>query len=268
MSSILLLICGLAFLNIFSFSDSSPSDNDDGLINVASQSEHPIGIVENLEESITKAFEGFKNVMLKGDQELGYPVMDPYTLGDVSWDYIDTSGSKKYSVKFFNKKESKIHGLSNYAIEDLRVNAEEMLVSFNLILSDVQTEIAYKLDGFMFKRMMPLYGEGVVKLSAPTQRLGITIDLDVVNGYIVVDLVNTERYDDDDTNVKVTNFMDLPGKFGDYAVDDILDRIMQRHGDIELRKFISNTVEEVVGGMTMKEFSDFLAYFVKKSDKQ
>lgn len=53
-------------------------------------------MAENLEEYITEAFLGFEYVILEGDEELDYPVMDPYKIEPFSCEYVDTSGRKKY----------------------------------------------------------------------------------------------------------------------------------------------------------------------------
>ncbi|XP_065217363.1 uncharacterized protein LOC135843415 [Planococcus citri] len=257
-----LLICGFAFLESFVVGHLDLSDDDgDGVVGVSQK---------NLVEYVTKALNGFKYVMLKGDEELNYPIMDPYALEDISWEHTDSPSSNKYSLKFLQKNEPvNINGLSNYRITGVDVDAKDMRLTFNIVFSNLRTEIPYKLDGYLFKGVMPVYGEGLLKFSAPTQRLNIMIDLDIENGFIIVDDVRVHRYKNN-IDIDVTGFMDLSDKFANTVLDDILHNIIINQGIKELQKFVRNKVEEAVGGMTMEELFGLLEHFVKKekNDKQ
>ncbi|XP_065217571.1 uncharacterized protein LOC135843564 [Planococcus citri] len=239
----LLLIYGLAFFESFAFGRLDLSDVDgDGVVGVSQK---------NLVEYVTKAINGFKNVMLKGDEELNYPIMDPYALGDISWEHTDSSSSNKYRIR------------------NVAVSAKDMKLTFDMVFLNLHSDqISYKLDGYLFKGVLPVYGEGLLKFVAPTQRLSIVIDLDLENGYIIVDDVQVTR--NNFMDIRVTGFMDLPDKLASTVLDDILDPIIKNQGIKELQKFVRNKVEEAVGGMTMEELLGFVEHFVKeeKNDKQ
>ncbi|XP_065218494.1 uncharacterized protein LOC135844271 [Planococcus citri] len=234
MKLFLLVVCALSFFE--SFVSGDPALNKDGIVGVSQK---------NLEEYITKALKGFKNVMLKGDEELNYPIMEPYKYGNFSQDFIDPSGKNKHSVKV-DLKDAVLRGLSNYYIK---------------------TEIPYKLDGYIFKGFMPVYGEGLLKLSSTMQQFQVTIDLGIEKGFILLENLRLDRYGFN-TDVKVTGLMDMPDKFATYVLDDILDSIVNEYGDKALQNYMSDLIEETIGGMTMDEFFKFLDHFVKKYDKK
>ena len=71
-----------------------------------------------------------------------------------------------------------------------------------------------------------------------------------------------------DFQLKVTGLMDLPNSFTSLVVDDILNNIVNEHGDHIMSKFIHDLVDEAVGGMTVEELFEYLDYFVKKADNQ
>ncbi|XP_065218933.1 uncharacterized protein LOC135844620 [Planococcus citri] len=250
-----LVVCALAFFESFVFG--SPVLNKNGIVGVSEK---------NLQEYITKALKGFKNVMLKGDEELKYPIMEPYKLGKISQDFIDPSGKNKHSVKV-GLNQAILQGLSNFNVDWLEVSAKDMRFSLDLTFNNIETEMPYKLDGYLFKGMMPVYGEGLLKLSSPVQQFQVIIDLGIEKGFILLENLQLHRYDYD-TNAKVTGLMDLPDKFADYVLDDILGSIVNKHGDKALQNYLSNLIEETIGGMTTDEFFKFLDHFVKKYDEK
>ncbi|XP_065217945.1 uncharacterized protein LOC135843842 [Planococcus citri] len=244
MKLILLVVCGLAFFKSFVFSVSE----------------------KNLQQYITKSLKGFKNVMLKGDEDLNYPIMEPYKIGNYTWDFIDTSGSNKHSLKT-SFDQCTLQGLSNYNINRVTVSGKDIRFNFGLTFSNLETKIPYKLDGYIFKGIMPVYGEGLLKLSTPAQQFYVSIDLGIEKGFIVLESLHLHRYNND-INVKVTGLMDLPNKFAGYALDDILDNIVKEYRDKALQNYMSDLIEEIIGGMTMDEIFKFLDHFVKKCDEK
>ncbi|XP_065219321.1 uncharacterized protein LOC135844866 [Planococcus citri] len=255
MKLFLLVVCALAFFESSVFG--GPVLNKDGIVGVSQK---------NLQEYITKALKGFKNVMLKGDAELNYPIMEPYKLGNVNQDFIDPSGKNKHSVKV-GFKDAVLHGLSNYEIGGVEASAKDMRFSFALTFSNLETEMPYTLDGYIFKGMMPMYGEGLLKLSAPEQQFYVTIDLGIEKGLIMLENLLLHR-DSSNINAKVTGLMDLKDDFADYVLDDILDNIVKKHGNNALKNYISDLIEKTVGGMTTDEFFKFLDHFVEKFDEK
>ncbi|XP_065220023.1 uncharacterized protein LOC135845420 [Planococcus citri] len=256
MKSVLVLVYGLVFFESFAFEDLNSTD-DNRIVGVSEK---------NLEEYMTKVFNGFKNVILKGDEEMNYPIMEPYKLEDFSWDWSDTSGSNKYSMKFLSVNQPVVKGLSNCQIRSMQVSAKDMTLAFDIGFSDLQIEIPYKLDGYLLKGFMPVYGEGVLKLSSPDKEFYIIIDLDMEKGFIMVEnfrLISYSYYDE--INVKVTGLMDLPDKFASYVLDDILGSSkVETEGLKALENIMLDRIEATIGGMTMDELFDYLGHFERK----
>lgn len=253
---IFLVICGVTFLNVFVYARISLNDN--GIVGVSQQ---------KLADYITKAIKGFGNVMRQGDDELNYPIMDPYKLEDVSFNYADTSDNKKFRLNFSNVNTTIINGLADYTVRDISVSAKDMRLTAEIVFKEVVTKFPYKFDGHTLKNFLPLYGEGFVELSTKHQKMVFIVDLGIDHGFIIVEKTEAFRYANN-IDVKVTGLMDLPDPFATIMVDDILDQWTQQHGEKVLNQYVNEIVEEAIAGMTTDEFFDYLDHFVQKYDQQ
>lgn len=255
MRSILILICVVVFIQ--DFTQGRLVVNNDGIVGVSQQ---------KLKDYMVKAIKGFRKIMLEGEKDLGYPVMDPYEVVDASWDLIDKSISKKYSLNFINKNKTIIKGLANYEATNVEASAKDMRVSFMLTHGNISTKFPYKLDGYLLKNFMPVFGDGFIEFSTPSQVFQVDIDLGLEQGYVIVEKVKIDRLNKN-IDVKVTNLMDLPDPFASAVLDDILDDLMKKNGDKVLNAQAHILVEEAVGGMTLDELFEYLDHLGEKSEE-
>lgn len=115
-------------------------------------------IQENLEKRITLAISGLRHIIRNGNTELGYPLMDPYTLEDLIFDYDDSVNT----LHSRNTNTTTLTGLAGFEISHLKVDPKNLTLSATLMFN-LEAQGPYKLDGFLFQKLLPIYGEGNAK---------------------------------------------------------------------------------------------------------
>ncbi|KAJ8674521.1 hypothetical protein QAD02_005783 [Eretmocerus hayati] len=105
-------------------------------------------------DKLREALEKFKEVMRKGNESLGIPVLDPLKLAHEEFDINDELFNLEGEVNNLFVK-----GLSDYIVQEADVKLAGWKVTLNLLFTNITGRTSYRIKGQIHKNI-PVYGYG------------------------------------------------------------------------------------------------------------
>ncbi|KAG8224865.1 hypothetical protein J437_LFUL006459 [Ladona fulva] len=213
---------------------------------------------KDISELLKKALEKFKILMVKGDPQLGLPVMDPYVMDHREIELNESSLNGQASVDNMS-----VIGMSTFQIQSVVANDEPLMVNFDLLIPETKVLADHYKFHAMIGEKFDLFGEGFFNMTGinmklvgeadgqvdADQHLQVTkLTLFITAEQILSALTGLMN---DDEECKLAN--ELISEFGPGILEQYGGQLGNFFGEI-----VRNIINTKIAGLTVDEIIDMI----------